>query len=111
VPASLSLRGKLAALFRAGRNATNPELAAMFGAPIGSIGAYRCQLKKRGRVIASRPRQSGARVSGMARQTNRNAANPITASVPNAAGAPKRSAIQPASVVPSVAPIPIANPT
>jgi hypothetical protein len=51
--APLSLRAKLAAFFQAGRNATNPELAAMFGAPVGSIGVYRCQLKKRGLAVAS----------------------------------------------------------
>jgi hypothetical protein len=43
----------MAAFFRAGRNGTDRELAAMFEAPVGSISVYRCQLKKLGLAMAS----------------------------------------------------------
>jgi len=56
-----SLRDRLAAFFRAGRNGTDHELAAMFEAPVGSISVYRCQLKKLGLATASpRARRRGA---------------------------------------------------
>jgi hypothetical protein len=50
-----SLRERLADYFRAGHNASDRELAAMFGASVGSISVYRCQLKKLGIGVASPP--------------------------------------------------------
>jgi len=50
-----SLRDRLAEFFRAGRNGSDRELAAMFGASVGSISVYRCQLKKLGVGVASPP--------------------------------------------------------
>jgi len=48
-----SLRDRLADYFRAGQNASDRELAALFGASVGSISVYRCQLKKIGIGVAS----------------------------------------------------------
>lgn len=48
-----SLRDRLAQYFRSGQNASDRELAAMFGASVGSISVYRCQLKKQGVGVAS----------------------------------------------------------
>ncbi len=53
-----SLRDRLAQYFRSGQNASDRELAALFGASVGSISVYRCQLKKQGVGVAS---PSGAR--------------------------------------------------
>jgi hypothetical protein len=50
-----SLRDRLAEFFRAGRNGSDRELAVMFGASVGSISVYRCQLKKLGVGVASPP--------------------------------------------------------
>jgi hypothetical protein len=50
-----SLRDRLAEFFRAGQNASDRELAALFGASVGSISVYRCQLKKLGIGVASPP--------------------------------------------------------
>src|SRR5581483_5269805 len=59
----LSLRDRLAAHFRAGHNASDRELAALFGASVGSISVYRCQLKKIGIGLASPPRQRAPRAA------------------------------------------------
>ncbi|MBI3515534.1 MAG: hypothetical protein HY060_15965, partial [Proteobacteria bacterium] len=40
-----SLRDRLADYFRAGHNGSDRELAQLFGASVGSISVYRCQLK------------------------------------------------------------------
>src|SRR5258706_102276 len=48
-----SLRDRLAQYFRSGQNASDRELAALFGASVGSISVYRCQLKKQGVGVAS----------------------------------------------------------
>jgi hypothetical protein len=55
-----SLRDRLADYFRAGHNASDRELAALFGASVGSISVYRCQLKKLGVAVASPPAPRGA---------------------------------------------------
>jgi hypothetical protein len=43
-----SLRDRLTQFFNAGQNASDRELAVMFGTSTGSISVYRCQLKKLG---------------------------------------------------------------
>jgi hypothetical protein len=48
-----SLRDRLADYFRSGQNASDRELAVLFGASVGSISVYRCQLKKLGIGVAS----------------------------------------------------------
>jgi hypothetical protein len=55
-----SLRDRLAEFFRAGQNGSDRELAALFGASVGSISVYRCQLKKLGIGVASPPLMRGA---------------------------------------------------
>ena len=55
-----SLRDRLAEFFRAGNNGSDRELAARFGASVGSISVYRCQLKKLGVGVASPPVARGA---------------------------------------------------
>jgi hypothetical protein len=55
-----SLRDRLAEFFRAGHNGSDRELAARFGASVGSISVYRCQLKKLGVGVASPPVARGA---------------------------------------------------
>ena len=58
-----SLRDRLADYFRAGHNGSDRELAQLFGASVGSISVYRCQLKKLGVGVASPPavRSAGKR--------------------------------------------------
>jgi len=58
-----SLRDRLADYFRSGQNASDRELAALFGASVGSISVYRCQLKKLGIGVAS-PLGSRAALAG-----------------------------------------------
>lgn len=43
-----SLRNRLAQFFNSGQNASDRELAVMFGTSTGSISVYRCHLKKLG---------------------------------------------------------------
>jgi hypothetical protein len=68
---SPSLRDRLADYFRAGQNASDRELAALFGASVGSISVYRCQLKKLGIGVASPP---GSRTAMAAKRGQRAAA-------------------------------------
>jgi len=58
-----SLRDRLAEFFRSGHNGSDRELAARFGASVGSISVYRCQLKKLGVGVASPPVARGAGAS------------------------------------------------
>src|SRR5260221_7514140 len=50
-----SLRERLKQYFLSGQNGSDRELAALFGASVGSISVYRCQLKKLGVGMASPP--------------------------------------------------------
>lgn len=68
---SPSLRDRLADYFRSGQNASDRELAALFGASVGSISVYRCQLKKLGIGVAS---PAGSRAVMAAKRTRRPAA-------------------------------------
>jgi hypothetical protein len=63
-----SLRDRLADYFRAGQNASDRELAALFGASVGSISVYRCQLKKLGIGVAS---PTGSRTAMAAKRNRR----------------------------------------
>jgi hypothetical protein len=74
-----SLRDRLAQYFRSGQNASDRELAAMFGASVGSISVYRCQLKKLGVGVASpsgaaRPTAEAKRGAAKASKRSRAAA-------------------------------------
>ena len=68
-----SLRDRLAEFFRAGQNGSDRELAALFGASVGSISVYRCQLKKLGIGVASPPVARGAAGKGERRSAGRKA--------------------------------------
>jgi hypothetical protein len=63
-----SLRDRLADYFRAGQNASDRELAALFGASVGSISVYRCQLKKLGIGVAS---PTGSRTAAAGKRNRR----------------------------------------
>jgi len=63
-----SLRDRLADYFRSGQNASDRELAALFGASVGSISVYRCQLKKLGIGVAS---PAGTRAAMAAKRDRR----------------------------------------
>src|SRR5277367_5714100 len=63
-----SLRDRLAEFFRSGQNASDRDLAALFGASVGSISVYRCQLKKLGIGVASPP---GARLAAAGKRERR----------------------------------------
>lgn len=73
-----SLRDRLAQYFRSGQNASDRELAALFGASVGSISVYRCQLKKLGVGVASpqgaRQNAAGKRSGGKSAKRGRAAA-------------------------------------
>jgi hypothetical protein len=91
-----SLRDRLADYFRAGHNASDRELAALFGASVGSISVYRCQLKKLGVAVASPPAPRGAGAKRDRRPTAGSAA-PARAAAAGIArlagkGLPRRSA-------------------
>jgi len=70
-----SLRDRLADYFRSGQNASDRELAALFGASVGSISVYRCQLKKLGIGVAS-PLGSRAARSGKRERRQNTPAKP-----------------------------------
>jgi hypothetical protein len=65
-----SLRDRLAEYFRSGQNASDRELAALFGASVGSISVYRCQLKKLGIGVASPTGSRAAMASKRDRRPN-----------------------------------------
>ena len=62
-------------------------------------------------VASAAPSAARGRVSGIAAQTKKTAATPAKARAEKAKGSPARSAIQPATPVLAVAPMPMAKPT
>jgi hypothetical protein len=90
-----SLRDRLAQYFRSGQNASDRELAAMFGASVGSISVYRCQLKKQGVGVAS---PSGTRAAPGTKRSRAKSAKRARASAVAVAAEAARKATPAAEV-------------